>query len=165
MWPEGPWQRLAADLSSSSIIIHIHFLSLIESLNPSRAPQSPAPHIPNKEKKQKKSKTNNGKSSQPLLLKNSRQNISNYPPGGPGPPSSPSSSSLLSIPCTSSFSFSAWSSTCSSGGTRLVLIHPTLVLFKKVNTASVDSSPHNHLPDGALDASSHEACQYLSTIF
>ena len=38
----------------------------------------------------------------------------------------------------------------SSSGTRLVLMHPALVLPRKARTASVDFSFHSHLPEGAL---------------
>ena len=43
MWPEGPWQRLAAALAGSSGVLPDHILSQIEMINPSRAPLSPAP--------------------------------------------------------------------------------------------------------------------------
>ena len=68
--------------------------------------------------------------------------MKNYLVGGPGPPSSPSSPDPS--PATASVLVA------SSGGTRLLPIHPTLVLPRNVNTAFVDFSFHNHLPDGAL---------------
>ena len=43
MWPEGPWQRLAAALADSSGVLPDHILSQIEMIDPSRAPLSPAP--------------------------------------------------------------------------------------------------------------------------
>ena len=38
MWPEGPWQRLAAALADSSGVLPDHILSQIEMIDPSRAP-------------------------------------------------------------------------------------------------------------------------------
>ena len=43
MWPEGPWQRLAAALADSSRVLPDHVLSQIEMIDPSRAPLSTAP--------------------------------------------------------------------------------------------------------------------------
>ena len=43
MWPEGPWQRLAAALAGSSGVLPAHILSQIEMIDPSRVPLSPSP--------------------------------------------------------------------------------------------------------------------------
>ena len=106
MWPEGPWQRLAAALAGSSGVLPAHILSQIEMIDPSRAPLSPAPkkRPPDIEKGENRQRKKPGLS---LPLKRKRKE--SYTAGGPGPPSSPSSPEPALV--------------ASSGTTLLDLIH------------------------------------------
>ena len=97
--------------------------------DPSRAPSPRMPPDKGKNESTKEKK-------EPVPSSPEEKTKGNYIPGGPGPPSSPSPPEPA--PSTSSVA------------TLLALMHPTLVLPKKSNTASVDFSFYNHLPEGAL---------------